>query len=113
MGNRSKDQGRSPGGGRGSRSRNFVSVTLGLLRDRHVDSLRLHFGSPEEPLAKGEQGLDGILDIVESEAGELTPDKVYVSKGRIARYSRAGAYKGLSREKPPGRAVWVERWQVP
>jgi len=86
---------------------------MSLLRNPHVDHLNLELWAPESPIAGGDQGLDGILEALETHAGGLMPDRVPLGGERKAGYSRAAARQELARATPPARSVWLTRTADP
>lgn len=82
------------------------------------DGFTLRLYSPENPLERGHEGLDEVLDFVESLDAELRPDRVYLS--RDLKYSRQTIHKRLqefrygegwgfsfARTKPPDEDLWI------
>jgi hypothetical protein len=82
------------------------------------DNLTLRIYSPINPLNRGHEGLDAVLDFVESLALEIRPDRLYLSRSR--KYSRqlvnerlhecsSGTKTGINlhRSRPPDADLWL------
>ena len=86
---------------------------MSLLRNSHVDQLNMDLWIPENPVARSDDGLNGILEVLETHAGVLMPDKVATRGKRTAKYSRSAAQRQLGRTSYPIRSVWLERPATP
>jgi len=82
------------------------------------DTLTLKLYFPGNPLGRGREGLDEVLDVVESLAVLLRPDRVYLSRSR--KYSRQLIHErfdefrygikskiNLHRSRPPDEDLWL------
>jgi hypothetical protein len=82
------------------------------------DDFFLHLYSPSTPLEPGHEGLDAMLDFVESLDAQLRPDRVSLSRQR--KYSRQLVHEKLyecrmmastdiflARSRPPDESLWL------
>jgi len=86
---------------------------MSMFADRHVDKMSIGLWAPESPIAGSDDRLDGILEVFETHAGVLMPDKVSMGGKRLAKYSRTAAHKRLARAGYPIREVWLDRTASP
>ena len=70
-----------------------------------IDRLELDIYCQENPLISGDHVLDEILEIVERNAGELTPAKAY--GGKKVRYSREAVKKQFAQRDKPDADWWL------